>query len=319
MMQEKNNELNRAVQLLQAGKLVAIPTETVYGLAANAFDDKAVQSIFLTKGRPSNNPLIVHIKSVEDLLNIAKDVPNLAWKLAHHFWPGPLTLILNKRPEISNFVTGGNDTVAVRVPNHTMTLNLLKRLDFPLVAPSANRSNHISPTQPDHVMNSLGEHCPFILDGGVCQKGLESTIVGFEDDEVVLLRHGAIAQEQLEDFLGKTVKCKIQYTQQVLSPGSSKKHYSPKTPLIALNNIEDKEVRFSGKIGFLMLKKNEFHSEDLVLELSSTGSLEEAAANLYKTLHEMDQMNLDLIVAVLVPNSGLGVSINDRLIRAASQ
>jgi L-threonylcarbamoyladenylate synthase len=317
---KEKEAIHHAVELLRAGKLVAIPTETVYGLAANAFDEEAVQAIFKTKGRPSNNPLIVHIKSLHDVEQIARNIPAIAKKLAAQFWPGALTLILDKQPEISDTISAGHETVAVRVPNHPITLELLNRLDFPLVAPSANRSNHISPTKPDHVQHSLGEKTPYILDGGSCEKGLESTIVGFEREEVILYRQGAISQDVLEDFLGKPLKNKAETTAQSQSPGSSKKHYSPKTPLVLVDTLNQQlEAEFSSMAYLVLQKPINFVSEQPIFELSPSGDLEEAAANLFDLLYQLDQQQVDVIVAVRMPDSGLGKSINDRLMRASAK
>lgn len=315
-----NGELAKAVRQLNAGALVVIPTETVYGLAANAYDDSAVQAIFRTKNRPSNNPLILHVKSADDLHGVAQNIPDVAWDLAKKFWPGPLTLILEKQNHISDLVSANHPTIAVRVPNHQLTLKLLKKLNFPLVAPSANRSNHISPTTPAHVRNSLGTKTPFVLDGGPCTEGLESTIVGFEGNDVVLYRHGALPVEEIEAFIGKTVHFKSNEKTQGISPGSSKKHYSPNTALsICSFPKRDFETLFT-RVGYLVLKKT-FNVEPphLIYELSPTGSLSEAAANLYDALHIMDDMQLDLIVAQRFPEIGIGKTINDRLSRAAAE
>ena len=316
----ENAAINHAAELLRAGHLVAIPTETVYGLAANAFDEQAVHSIFETKGRPSNNPLIVHIKSLHDVEQIARNIPAIAKKLAAQFWPGPLTLILDKQANISDTISAGYETVAVRVPNHPMTLELLNRLNFPLVAPSANRSNHISPTKPEHVQNSLGEKTPYILDGGSCEKGLESTIVGFEGEDVILYRQGAIAQDVIENFLGKPLKNKAESTGQSQSPGSSKKHYSPKTPLVLVDALDKQlEAKFSALAYLVFQKPTNFISKYPIFELSTSGDLEEAAANLYDLLYQLDQHQADVIVALRMPDSGLGKSINDRLMRASAK
>ncbi len=310
--------LRHAAELLNSGKLVAIPTETVYGLAANAFDEDAVRAIFATKGRPSNNPLIVHIKALSDLHRVAQNIPELAFRLAEHFWPGPLTLILDKQAHISDTISAGYPTVAVRMPNHSLTLALLNRLDFPLVAPSANRSNHISPTQPEHVLNSLGEKAPFILDGGPCSQGLESTIVGFEKDQVVLYRLGALSENELENFIGQPLLIKSTGTTQIHSPGSSKKHYSPKTPLVLVDRLNEPLPLTEKRIGYLVLqKKFTLDAPHLVIELSEKGDLSEAASRLYAALHEMDAMDLDVIYAEKMPEKGLGNSINDRLFRAS--
>lgn len=315
---EQEAELEKAVDMLNKGSLVAIPTETVYGLAANAFDEDAVKKIYLTKGRPSSNPLIVHLKNSSDLKLVARDIPNIALILASHFWPGPLTLILPKTEAISDTVSAGYDTVAVRVPKHPMTLALLERLNFPLVAPSANRTNHISPTKPEHVRNSLGENCPMILNGGACAKGLESTIVGFEEEQVILYRQGAISQDDLETFLGHPIENRSGVELQNHSPGSSKKHYSPKTPLFLLDQMDHRFESEYNRIAYLTLRPSFVSVEPhRSLALSETGDLEEAAAQLFDILYLLDEEKFDCIVAERMPEKGLGKSINDRLRRAA--
>jgi L-threonylcarbamoyladenylate synthase len=312
--------IDHAANLLRSGELVAIPTETVYGLAANAFNEDAVRKIYETKGRPSNNPLIVHIKSADELDKVACEIPALARRMAHEFWPGPLTLILNKRDYISDVVSANYPTVAVRVPNHPVTLELLKRLDFPLVAPSANRTNHISPTKPEHVRNSLGKNTPFILEGGSCHEGLESTIIGFQGEDVVLHRQGTLALETLEKFIGKKLIIKSEEQKQTISPGTSKKHYAPKTPMILVDEEIRPEHYENQKAGFLTLKPLEFsHENHHNVALSDSGNLQEAVSNLYSALYTLDAMNLDCIVAELMPNLGLGLAINDRLKRAAAE
>ena len=311
--------IDHAAKLLRSGELVAIPTETVYGLAANAFNADAVRKIYESKGRPSNNPLIVHIKSADELDKVAIEIPALARRLAHEFWPGPLTLILKKRASISNIISANHATVAVRVPNHPLTQELLRLIDFPLVAPSANRSNHISPTRPEHVRNSLGDRTPYILDGGACQEGLESTIVGFQDEDVVLYRQGTVALETLEKFIGKKLIIKSEEQKQSISPGTANKHYAPKTPMILVDEEIRPEHYGNQKAGFLTLKPLEFiHKNHHNVALSDSGNLQEAASNLYSALYALDAMNLDCIVAELMPNLGLGLAINDRLKRAAA-
>jgi L-threonylcarbamoyladenylate synthase len=313
-------ELQEAVDMLNKGFLVVIPTETVYGLAANAFNEEAVNKIYSTKGRPSNNPLIVHLKSSGDLELVAKDIPKTAYLLASHFWPGPLTLILPKTKSISDAVTAGYDTVAVRVPNHPMTLSLLERLNFPLVAPSANRTNHISPTKPEHVMNSLGNHCPMILNGGACQRGLESTIVGFEGERAILYRQGAISQDELEAFLGYPMENRAFVEQQIHSPGSSRKHYAPKTPLLLLDKIDHRFEGVYNRIAYMTLRPSFISIEPhRSFALSETGNLEEAAARLFDMLYFLDEEGFDCIVVERMPEKGLGKSINDRLRRAAEK
>jgi L-threonylcarbamoyladenylate synthase len=312
--------LEHAIAQLKDGKLVAIPTETVYGLAGNAFSDQAIKLIYAIKNRPTNNPLIVHVKGKQEMHKVAKNIPEAALKLADLFWPGPLTLVLEKQDSISDLITAGKDTVGVRVPDHKLTLKLLASIDFPLVAPSANRSNHISPTSPDHVRKSLGEKAPYVLDGGNCTKGIESTIVGFRDEEVLLYRRGAIGKEQLENAL----KCKIKEVNNEISPqspGMFKKHYSPNTPLVIFKDLEPLLSRYKDdKIGVISFQGFLNLSEKVVQKvLSPKGNLNEYAAQLYATLYEMDEMNFDLILIEETPEVGIGSAINDRIRRAAYQ
>lgn len=313
------NSIEYAKKLLEENNLVAIPTETVYGLAANAFSEEAIKKIYTTKGRPSNNPLIVHISSKEKLGDIAINIPAEAHKLAQHFWPGPLTLVLEKNPEILNLVTSGKNTVGIRVPNHPTTLELLNKLSFPIVAPSANKSNHISPTSPQHVRESLSENTPYILDGGECLNGIESTIVGFRNNQPFIYRLGAISIDDIETALGKKVNVYHNEKQSPLSPGMFKKHYSPKIPLILSSDVET-SIRANShlNIGLLTFKAETISGKNITkYSLSKNGDLKEAAKNLYKGLYELESKKVDLIIAEKMPNHGLGLSINDRLTRAS--
>ncbi len=312
-------QLNTAVRLLQNDELVVIPTETVYGLAANAFSEKAIAKIYATKNRPATNPLIVHIPHLDALANIAKDIPVGAYLLAQHFWPGPLTMILPKQDTISKMVTAGKETVAVRIPKHEVTLALLQRLDFPLVAPSANRSNHISPTTPQHVHHSLGDQTPFILNGGPCEKGIESTIIGFEENKAILYRLGALEKEAIEQVLGYPLIIKNK-SEEPLAPGMFKKHYSPQTPFFVTDQLEYHIAANEGKqMGILYFSKRLFPDVNGPYRiLSPEGSLDQVAENLYAYMHELDALGLDVIIAERLPNIGLGISINDRLDRASA-
>lgn len=310
--------INEAKRLLVSDNLVAIPTETVYGLAANAYSEAAVRKIFETKRRPMNNPLILHFADRKKMDDYAVEIPEIAYRLADHFWPGPLTLVLKKAPQISHVITAGKDTVGLRIPNHPLTLELLSKLDFPLVAPSANASNHISPTSPDHVQKSLGDLTPFILDGGTCKNGLESTIIGFEGDTPKIYRYGAIGKEELEGFLGQYIDS-ITNSSSPLAPGMLSKHYSPNTKLILTKEISEAIAIHSGKqLGFLVFGGTYLPDNCSVKNLSPNGDLNEAAANLYNYLYELEAMEIDLIIAEFVPETGVGRSINDRLMRAAN-
>ena len=233
--------IEEAVEFLKRDKVVAIPTETVYGLAANAFSETAVSQVFKTKGRPSYNPLIVHIANYEGLTDLVSSFPENAKILADKFWPGPLTLLLPKKDSISDRITAGKSNVAIRIPSHPIAQDLLKKIDFPLVAPSANRFKHISPTMPSHVFDSLGAEVP-IIDGGECKLGLESTIVGFEDNgRPVVYRQGSISLESLQEVLPETylLHQRSNAEESIVAPGMIKRHYAPNTPLRIVDSIEE--------------------------------------------------------------------------------
>lgn len=313
--------IEAAIEALTNGELVAIPTETVYGLAANAFSEQAVKKIFELKKRPLYNPLIVHIKSVDDLPLVARDIPEEALQLARAFWPGPLTLILKKQKSIPDIVTSGKDTVAVRVPDHSLTLSLLNKIPFPLAAPSANPFGSVSPTSAAHVQQYFGGEVSLVLDGGPCEKGIESTIVGFEDNLPVIYRLGSLPAEEIEEKTGAlTIK---NYDRKApVAPGMLNKHYSPKTAFRLTRDVDTLLEEFAGqKIGLLLLtERNDLRHAIAHQEiLSATGNLTEAARNLYAAMHRLDALNLNIIIAERMPETGLGSTINDKLSRAAAE
>ena len=314
----KNIALARDV-LVQDG-IVAIPTETVYGLAGNAFSETAVKQIFGLKKRPFFNPLILHIKSMECLPSVAREIPEAAFKLASSFWPGALTLVLKKQAHISDLVTSGMDTVAVRVPNHPVALKLLEQLDFPLAAPSANPFGSISPTTAQHVHHYFEETLSIILDGGACEKGIESTIIGFENDEPVLYRHGAVSIEEIEMVVGK-IKIVTEKSDKPKAPGMLSRHYAPNTETHLVTIISESIHSFSDKkIGLLLFKENSDSQDCLFQEvLSTTGDFDEAARNVYAALHRLDLSDVDVILVEKLPDIGIGKSINDRLKRAVKK
>ncbi|WP_354330057.1 L-threonylcarbamoyladenylate synthase [Pedobacter sp. CG_S7] len=301
-------------------KLIAIPTETVYGLAGNAFSETAIKKIFALKKRPEYNPFIVHIKSFTYLNEIAKDIPPDALKLAEYFWPGPLTLVLKKRDCIPDSVTAGSDTVAVRVPNHLLTLELLAQLDFPLVAPSANPFGSISPTSAQHVQNYFNTEIEVIMDGGCCERGIESTIIGFEDNQPILYRHGALSIEEIEKVIGP-VALQTNSESKPNAPGMLSRHYAPITALFVTTNINQTVKLFRGqKIGLLVFKDSLINDGILDKEiLSASGDFLEAASNLFGAMHRLDKLNLDVIIAEKFPDKDLGKTINDRLERASKR
>jgi L-threonylcarbamoyladenylate synthase len=312
-----SKDLDLAKNLLENDEVVAIPTETVYGLAGNIFSEKAIKKIFETKKRPFFNPLIVHVYSLTCLEAICSEIPLKAKLLANNFWPGPLTLVLKKQNSISDLVTGGKDTVAVRIPNHFLTLELLSKLDFPLAAPSANPFGSISPTSAEHVANYFSNTLPLVLDGGNCENGIESTIIGFENEHPILYRLGAISREEIESVIGP-ILLKNNNQNAPEAPGMLTRHYAPLTKTILVNDVKKEIEKYpTKKIGLLLFNNVTIDKEDVVIEiLSKKGSLKEATANLYAAMHRLDTQNLDLIIAQKFPEIDLGNSINDRLERA---
>ncbi len=314
-----SKDIYLAAQLVYNEEIIAIPTETVYGLAGNIYSEKAIRSIFDLKKRPLINPLIVHIGSKDQLEDLTTEIPDLAKKLIDKFWPGSLTLVLKKKETVPNFVTGGKNTVAVRMPNHPITLKLLDLLPFPLAAPSANPFGSISPTSASHVATYFDKKIPMVLDGGSCQNGIESTIIGFENNLPVLYRLGAIAIEEIENEIGP-VSIKNFEEQNPSAPGMMAKHYAPETETLVVSNIHDGINYYRGKkIGLLLF--NSKISDDSIMHqevLSLNGDLKEAASHLYAALHRLDALNLDVIIAEKFPDNQLGRAINDRLKRAAA-
>ncbi|MHA7841856.1 MAG: L-threonylcarbamoyladenylate synthase [Winogradskyella sp.] len=312
-----STDISKAVELLNNEELVAIPTETVYGLAGNIFSEKAVKAIFETKERPFFNPLIVHIPNINYLDTIVETIPEKAKLLAEAFWPGPITLVLKKKSIIPDLITGGKDTVAVRVPNHPLTLDLLGKLDFPLAAPSANPFNRISPTKAEHVESYFKDKIKMVLDGGACKSGIESTIIGFENGEPIIYRLGSTPIEAIEAVVG-TIEVKNKKEVAPDAPGMLERHYAPKTKTILTSHLKEAvEANKNLRIG--LLTYNDILNDDAIhfkIVLSEGKNLEEAASKLYDALHQLDQQDLDLIIAERLPDYGLGKSINDRLTRA---
>lgn len=319
-MIEISTDLIRAKKILESNELVAIPTETVYGLAGNIYNEQSIKKIFETKKRPFFNPLIVHIHDKSVLEEIVSEIPEKAEILASTFWPGSLTLVLKKNSKISDLITAGKDTVAVRVPNHPMTLALLKSLNFPLAAPSANPFGSISPTTALHVADYFPATLSMVLDGGNCENGIESTIIGFENNDPVLYRLGSISIEEIENVVGKIrVKTTTEKTPQ--APGMLSRHYAPATRTILVDKVSSAlDLHINKKIGVLLFQNPVLHPYILSTEiLSNTGDLKEAMSNLYAAMHRLDKQNLDLIIAEKLPANHLGNSINDRLQRATKK
>lgn len=320
-MAEIGVDIERAAAFLRKGQLVAIPTETVYGLAGNALDVKSVSSIFETKNRPSFDPLILHVASLEQVSLFVSEFPEKLKCLAEAFWPGPLTVLLPRKASVPDLVTSGLDRVAVRVPNHPLTLALLAQLDFPLAAPSANPFGYISPTQAAHVAAQLGSQVPYILDGGACAVGLESTIVGMEGEQVVIYRLGGLELSEIESLVGQ-VTVQAHSTSNPSAPGQLASHYAPRKPIFLgnLTELVPQLIQQGKEFGVLSFSTH-FPSlpADRQVVLSATQDLKEAAQRLFMAMRLLDESQAELIVAELVPEIGLGRAINDRLKRAATQ
>lgn len=310
--------LEEAAYNLKRGLLVGIPTETVYGLAANALDETAVQKIFKVKNRPSFNPLIVHVPSVTHFEKYAYSIPDMCFKLAEAFSPGPLTFVLPKKQLVPDHTTGGGNSIALRIPNHPVSLALLQLLDFPLAAPSANPSGYVSPVSAQHVFDQLNGKLPYILDGGNCRVGLESTVISFENNKTKVLRLGGLSIEHLKE-VAKDIELEINESSNPKSPGQLTSHYAPGVPLI-LGPIQKLIDQYKGKkIGILCFGSTpkEWNHVGIVKNLSATGDTSEAGSNVFRMLRELDRLDLDLILAQPIPPTGLGAAVNDRLKRAS--
>lgn len=292
-------DIDTAVKELLSGNVVGLPTETVYGLGADALNDKAVLKIYETKERPAFNPVIVHVYDIESMGKYSVNIPDEAYKLAEKFSPGPVTFVLRKRNNIPDIVTAGNDTIGLRIPSHPVFREVLKETDLPIAAPSANRAGRISPTSAEDVMSELKDRINFILDGGKCRIGIESTIISFTGEYPEILRHGFVTKEDIENVIGKT---KEYHSGKIISPGQLKSHYAPSTPLICEDDLlkEDVSDKKTGK-----------------LDLSKYSDYKEIALNLFSDLRKMDEQNFDLIVWKKLKDEGLGIAINDRLSRAS--
>jgi L-threonylcarbamoyladenylate synthase len=328
-----NEAVREACALLRAGEIVALPTETVYGLAADAFNPGAVAKVFAAKERPSFDPLIVHIASRGDLKSVAivpEDLVEIVGKLTAAFWPGPLTLILPKHPDVPDLVTSGLATVAVRQSAHPVFRAINKELGRPIAAPSANRFGRISPTSASAVMKELGGRLPLIVDAGACSEGVESTIISIEPREgkkpiFHLHRAGPITKEQLQDF-GKVEKVKEKPGDLPHAPGQLPSHYAPLTPLVLLKDPADFKPEPGMKYGLLSYRGEDdspyvgLHEWDRIESLSpGSGKLAEAAIRLFFVMRLLDEAGLDRIIAEPVSETGLGVAIMDRLRRAAAK
>lgn len=292
-----------AAALIRAGKLVAMPTETVYGLAANALDETAVRAIFAAKGRPSTNPLIVHVEREADVKRVAADCPDAAKTLAAKFWPGPLSIVLPKGPDVPDAVTAGGPTVAVRCPDHAVARALIRAAGVPLAAPSANRSNELSPTRAEHVLNSLVGRIDAILDAGPCRVGIESTVIDVTGVVPRILRPGTITKGMIENVIGTVFEGAENGLAK--SPGLTERHYRPKTPLRLVDERE------------LAVEMSRAREDGLRVGILGWTEPEDYENRLYDTLHRFDNEGFDLLLASLPPDEPQWAGVRDRLLRAA--
>lgn len=316
-------DINLAAKNLEEGKLVAIPTETVYGLAANAFNPTAVAQIYAVKNRPNFNPLIIHTNSLAKLQTWGLVLPQKMLSLASIFSPGPLTYVIPAGKQIPEIVTAGTQAVAVRIPNHPLTLTLLSKLDFPLAAPSANPSGFVSPTTAAHVQAQLGSNISYILDGGPCNVGVESTIISFLHDTPEILRYGAISLEQIQSIIGEVIDkpatSKQIITDNPVAPGQLAKHYATRHTLIHDNPTKHIQHYPQERIAIISFH-NTYQQVPLNQHkiLSPKADLAEAAQQLFAAMREIDTWDIDVILAEVFPDVGIGKAINDRLNRASN-
>lgn len=310
-----SDSISEARKYLQT-EVIGIPTETVYGLAANAFDANLVARIFEVKERPKFDPLIIHTYSITEVFKFVKSFPDDLMLIAEKFWPGPLTILLPRKAIIPDIVTSGLENVAIRIPNHPLTLELLKSLEFPLAAPSANPFGYISPTKASHVQDQLGSKIPFILDGGPSKIGVESTIIGYDEGALTIFRLGGISVEEIIEFSGN-IRIKT-HSSNPLAPGMIDSHYAPGKRMIlgSLDTLIQKYYSENPIVICYDKLLNQYPAE-MQIVLSPDSDVRQAATNLFASLRQADLMANSLILAEPVPDEGLGKAINDRLRRAA--
>lgn len=333
-MENTEEEMKEAADYIRSGEVVAFPTETVYGLGGNGFCEDAVRKIYEAKGRPSDNPLILHVCSMDMVKELALEIPDTAKKAMECFWPGPMTVILPKTDRVPGCVTGGLDTVAVRMPDHETALELIRKAGVPIAAPSANTSGRPSPTKAEHVMEDLNHRIPMILDGGPVKVGVESTIVDFTEEEPVILRPGRITKEDLERAVGRSVKMNTSFKGQEngvpKAPGMKYKHYAPKAKLILvlgddrekvtkkMNELAVKEHGQGRKVGIIGTDETlaEYQADEVV-SVGKRSNMETVAANLYDVLREFDHKNVDIIYSEGFEGEPLEEAVMNRLVKAA--
>lgn len=325
MLTPTNAGISEASKLLIAGEVVGIPTETVYGLAADATNEEAVRKIFIAKGRPQDNPLIVHIADILTLTDYVKDVPNIAFKLAEKFWPGPLTMVLPKKNIIPYTTSGGLDTVGIRFPSNKVAQEIIKSCGKPLAAPSANLSGSPSPTSAKHVFDDMDGRVPAIVDGGSCEVGVESTVISFEGDTVRLLRPGYISLEDLKSvtenvIADKGILNKIGESDKVISPGMKYKHYSPKANVVIIDSSLDNFISYVSEHKSENTYSMIFNNDEATFPfkyLTYGNSSEEQAHEIFDKLREFDKLGADTVFARSPSKDGVGLAVYNRLLRAA--
>ena len=318
-----SDSVKEAAELLSAGKLVAIPTETVYGLAANALDENAVRKIFEAKGRPQDNPLIVHIADIEMLPPLVSEIPEIAARLGEKFWAGPLTMIFPKSDRIPNVTSGGLDTVAVRMPESTAACDIIRKCGFPLAAPSANLSGKPSPTSAQHVFEDMNGKIPLIIDDGECAVGVESTVICFEDNEIHILRPGGVTAEMLSEFgriaVDKAVTAQPEKNEKVRSPGMKYTHYSPKADVFIVNAHGDRFVEYcNGRArceqGLMVLGAG-VSEQGVFLDYGRSSEVQ--AQRLFSLLRHADELGAKTVLVEMPDTGGVGLAVYNRLLRAA--
>ncbi len=314
-------DIRHAAELLRAGRLVAFPTETVYGLGANATSAMAVAQIFKAKQRPTFDPLIVHIADLSQLGSVVSSIPQQAKTLIQNLWPGPLTLVLPKQDSIPDLVTAGLPGVGIRIPNHPIAIELLRAAGCPVAAPSANPFGGISPTTAQHVMDGLGSKVDCVLDGGPCAVGVESTVVSFMQARPIMLRPGGCPIEAIEALIGpvdRAISDPSKDDAAQPAPGMLSRHYAPATPLMLVAQNTLAAALPDRRCGLLSSAKQPFSGHfDRIIELSETEDLQTCAAKFFASMRSLDSSGLDVIIAHQFPDYGLGIALNDRLRRAA--
>jgi len=324
------NEIKKQAELLKEGKTVIFPTETVYGLGANALDETAVKKIYEAKGRPSDNPLIVHIYDREDVKKLAKDINKKAEIIMKCFWPGPITIILNKKDIVPYTTSGGLETVAVRMPSHSIAREIIKQAGVPIAAPSANISGRPSPTKEYHVYEEMNGRVSGIILGGDSNFGLESTVLDVTSDTPMILRPGSITKEDLEKVIGEVLidpsLARKEDNKKAKAPGMKYTHYSPDADVYIVSGNEDKTIKKINelieenkkrnlKTGVMCLEKNKAYYKGEVLSLGN--NLEEVGSNLFDALRKMDKMNIDIVYSEEFKAEGVGQAIMNRLLKSA--